>query len=569
MKEPLAEVLRSIQALIETRRTEVALQTLRRLVDEAHTYHACQSLLEGVFSRLDEDFLLIPEAAHLYARVLCSARRPHRLLEFAQRHSPDPSSPVNLYRAWALVHTRQPQQALEVLAGLVASRSGQPLSRSEAGLWLRFKAEALAFLGAQGWKEAFAEARRHLEGGALGRCLTEEGNHRFRFGELAAARGLWSEALSYLYHDPYYSAWLRHSLGITALGQDPAEAEHHLLIAEELSRKKAAREFRARALCGLGAVRRALGEWERAVSSYRAAYKAAQEPDDMQEALWGLGNTTRLSGRPAEALQYFFQAHAAVPSSALFVDIAAAKLMLGDLPGAELALTQAGRLNPREEIKATLLRAEIARRKGRQDELEAELARLEPSSATPLRGETSAWVLEERACFPELFEFWRQHGGLDVFDPAHPRPTRVEVRAAGILQVKVNGREVPLKPTSKAAEVLVLLLEAEGQETVERLIVALNPDTTPDCREKDRKKLWAHVKKLRQVLGWEGSIVAVGGVYRLDPSAQWDYDMNHPQVRLHPRAQFLEGIYSSWVLDRREQLGLVAFPPGKHLEETA
>ncbi|HEU4743480.1 MAG TPA: tetratricopeptide repeat protein [Meiothermus sp.] len=540
MKVPLAETLTSILALIETDRIGLALQTLRKLVDEARTYHACQILLEEVFSQLSEDFLAIPEAAHLYARVLCSARKPHKLLEFAQGYSVEASSPVNLYRAWAMIHTRQPERALELLAGLE-----QTLLPSDQGLWLRFKAEALAFLGAEGWKEAFAEARQHLAGGALGRCLTEEGNHRFRFGELASARGLWSEALSYLNHDPYYSAWLRHSLGITALAQDPVEAEYHLLIAEELSRKQAAREFRARALCGLGAVRRVLREWDRAISSYQAAYKAAQEPDDMQEALWGLGNTYRLSGRPAEAVHYFFQAHAVVPSSALFVDIAAAKLMLGDLQGAEVALTQVSHLNPREEAKATLLRAEIARRKGHRDGLGQALSRLEPSSA---------WVAEEHSCFPDLFESWRQLGRLGVFDPPRPQVTRVEVKAAGILQVKVNGREVPLKPTSKAAEVLVLLLEGGGQETVERLVVALNPDTTPEHKEKDRQKVWAHVKKLRQVLGWEGSVEAMGGAYRLDPSAKWDYDMRHPQVRA--RGQFLEGIYSGWVLDKREQLGL-------------
>jgi tetratricopeptide (TPR) repeat protein len=536
---PRAELRGSLLALIEAGRVPEALRTLERLADEAQTYRANQELAEGVLAGLPEEFLGVGRAAELYAAVLGRARKVEELLLFYQRCSeaaPGVRAGVALYAAWALALSGQAHAALRLLEEIEGR-----VAEADRGIYLRFKAEALAFAGAVGWQEAFIEARRYLSAGALGRCLLEEGNHRYRRGQGAEARVLWAEALSHLGGDPYYSAWLHHSLGITVLAKDPLEAEPHLLTAEALSRGRAAQEFRARALCGLGAVRRSLREWERAVSSYRAALKAARDPDDRQEALWGIGFTLRLSGHPAEAIPYFLQAHAATASSALFIEIAAARLMLGSVDGAEAALGQAEVCDPRDRVKLTLIQAEIARLRGNRGTLTAALQALDSGSA---------WVQEERGCFPELLAILDGPGGLNRHDRHEPCPTTVEVCAAGILRVRVNGREVPLRPNSRAAELLVLLLEAGREETLERLAEALFPDGEPttEGRGRARQAIWAQAQKLRLVLGWEASVLAEGGVYRLDPRAHWIYrstDGGKP---------FLEGVYSPWVLEKREQL---------------
>ncbi|GEM87856.1 DNA-binding protein [Meiothermus granaticius] len=534
---PRAELQGSLLALLERGRIPEALRTLERLADEAQTYWANKALAEEVLAGLPEALWREPRAAEVYAAVLGRARKPAELLRlyrYCSQAGPEVPLKVTLYAAWALALSGEAGEALRRLEPLEGH-----IAAADRGTYLRFKAEALAFSNHPAWPEAFAEARQSLSGGALGRCLLEEGNHCYRFGQLAKARTLWAEALFHLKDDPYYAAWLQHSLGITALAQNPLEAEPHLLAAEELSRGQAAQAFRARALCGLGAARRSLREWERALWSYGAALKAARDPDDQQEALWGIGFTLRLSGRPAEAIPYFLQAHAITASNALFIEIAAARLMLGSVDGAEAALGQAEVRDPRDQVKLTLLQAELARRGQNHPALASALEAL-PSS--------SAWVQEERGCFPELLALLEGAGPGQIGAPP-AGPAQVEVWAAGILRVKVNGREVPLRPHSRAAELLVLLLEAKGEETLERLTENLFPggEPSPKGHERARQAIWAQAQKLRSVLGWKDSVLAEGGVYRLDPRAQWTY---HPVEGDKP---FLEGLYAPWVLEKREQ----------------
>lgn len=521
--------------LIQLSQPDAAVRTLQRLAEHAQTYWANKELAEAMLAGLPDDFLQNPAVSEIYAAVLSRARKVEELLALYQRWSSAPSRlppRVALYSAWALTLRQQAKPALYLLETLEAQ-----LLEGDKGTYLRFKAEALAGLGAEGWQATFAQARQYLSAGALGRCLLEEGNLHYRYAQLAEARILWAEALAYLQDDPYYSAWLRHSLGITVLAQDPREAEAHLLLAEQLSHRRAARAFQARALCGLGAVRRRLGEWDRAIFSYRTALKLAQDLDDRQEALWGIGFTLRLSSRPAEAIPYFLQAHAATSSNALFIEIAAAKLMLGSQSGAEIALSQAEIADLRDRVKVALIRAQMACLRGDSSMARSELANFDLSSA---------WVLEERGCFPELFALIE--GSNLGKTNSKPGRTRVEVSAGGILNVKVNGREILLKPNSRAAELLVLLLEAEGEETLDRLVEALFPqvEPTPKARERARQAIWAQVQKLRHLLGWEDSVLVGGGVYRLDPRADWRY-----QIGDKP---FLEGIYSPWVIEKRELL---------------
>jgi tetratricopeptide (TPR) repeat protein len=513
-------------------------QVLGRLVREADAYAAAKKLLEEAFVRLPPEFLRQnPQVALLYARTLCSARKPQALLELTDSFALPSTAQtrVQLFRSWALVRTQRSPEALALLQAIE-----ERLEPEDKGLWLRFRADALAHLNQPGWAEVFGQARQSLRGGALGRCLMDWGNHHFRFGEVSIARGLWAEALAHLAHDPYYLAWLHHSLGITVLHSQPAEAERHLLQAVELSKSKQAEEFRARALCGLGAVRRVLGEWDRALFSYQQAARVAAEPDDLQEAYWGMGYTHRLSGKPAEAMGCFWQAHAAEPADTLYVDIAITHLMLSNPSGAEAALSQALQIAGRDAAKAQLARAELARQQRQTEALGAALATLDW---------TQPWLQEERHCLPALFTEARRRGYLKL-PRQQSKPPLVEVRAAGLLRVRVNGREIPLAATRRAAELLVLLLEHGTEATLDQLADKLYPEKV--SRRKASQAIWPHLERLREALGWEGSVLATNGTYRLDSGSVWRYDMHCPKTR--SKGVFLEGIYSNWVQDRRQEL---------------
>ncbi|WP_337869466.1 DNA-binding protein [Meiothermus sp.] len=523
----------SIGALLEHHPDKLA-QVLAHRVGEADGYAAAKNLVREVFALLTPAFLRQhPEVAALYARTLCSARMHQPLLELSDTLHPAPAR-VQLFRSWALLRTQRTPEALALLEDIKSE-----LEAEDRGWWLRFRADALAYLNQPGWMEVFRQARQCLRGGALGRCLMDWGNHHFRLGEPGLARGLWAEALAHLTHDPYYLAWLHHSLGITVLHSQPSEAERHLLQAVELSKSKEAEEFRARALCGLGAVRRVLGEWDRALFSYQQAARVAVEPDDLQEAYWGMGYTHRLSGKPAEAMGCFWQAHAAEPADTLYIDIAIVHLMLGNRSGAEAALSQALQIAGRDAMRAQLARAELARQQRQLATLEAILPTLDWSQP---------WLQEERYCLPALFAE-AQRRGLLKLRRRRSRPLAVEVRAAGLLRVWVNKREIPLAPTSRAAEVLVLLLEHGGEVTLDQLMDKLYPQKLN--RRKASQALWPHLERLREALGWEKSVEAQGGTYRLDPRVQWRYDLHLPGTK---KNLFLEGIYTNWVQARREEL---------------
>lgn len=532
MKMPLADLEATLRQLVNTGRLDIATRTLATAFGQARTLEAQRQVVAALFPLLPEGwFRADTQAAELYAQALCRVREPEALWGFCRGFA-SPTPALELYHAWALLRLGRAEEALGRLEALEAEGLG------EKGLYWRTRAEVLARLGLPGWEEAFARAKQHLTREALGRCLIDEGGYLYAVGRAPAARTRWSEALAHLRNDPYYLAWAHYNLGISAL-DTPAEAEAHLLEAEQLSRKPAARAIRARALCGLGAARRILGEWPRALACYDEALRAAREDDDRQQALWGLGHTSRLSGRPAEALGYFQQALGLEVASSgwLYADVAATRLLLGDEEGAREAVGRATHLKERGRFLVAVVRAELARRRGEAVGLEG--FRL-----------PSLWSREEALCFPELFARLAPAG--PVLEPR--TRARVEVWAAGLLRVKVNGRPVPLKPTGRPAELLAFLLEGEGEQSMDALLEALYPQApaTPEGRRQAYKSLWENVAKLRRALGWPQSVRSEGGSLRLDPEAHWVYDMDDPAARA--KKLFLEGIYSNWVEERRQQL---------------
>jgi hypothetical protein len=166
------------------------------------------------------------------------------------------------------------------------------------------------------------------------------------------------------------------------------------------------------------------------------------------------------------------------------------------------------------------------------------------------------YVREEVAVWPELLAALNEMGRVAPVPLVILSRTTVDVRAAGVLRVEVNQQPVALPPTGRTAELLVYLLEHGGQATLERLMDALAPEATSKReRERARKALWNAVERLREALGWPGSVQALGSAYRLDPGVTWQYDMT--EIRRNgsqTAALFMDGLYADWVLEVRASL---------------
>lgn len=548
-RRELLEVIESVQVLSASGQFDLVRRTLELAVVGARDLTEQTVLLDMLEVVPESVRQENPAWALLKARLLCNTRRPKALLAFTsgalkRKHLDSPA--LRVLHGWALV---QMEQGAEGLAFAEAALAGLP--ESETGFAWRTVAEARSGLGMAGWREAFEEARSRLAGRALGTCLIAFGYGLDRHGEAVAARRVWLEALGLMKKDPYYTAWIHQELGRSYLRELHPEAEWHMLEVQRAARKPGAAAFAAGAALGVGLVRRVLGEWSRAEASYREALRLAVEPFDRQQALRGLGHTLRLAGQPSRALEPLLEATQCWPSeretgrSWVFADVAAAQAQLGDVVGALEALERTGEVHDEDLERTLIVRAELARHK--QDANAALKA---------LRGVRfgTLWAREERACFAELFKLGDALGlGLPETLP-RPNGLRVQVNALGVLRVRVNGRDVPIKPVSRTGELLVLLLERGGSDTVEHLLDALYPNVDRSVQRLKKQALSWLVRDLRDVLGWEGSVQALGGAYRLDPEAHWDYDAAQARSRGEKPRGFLEGVYTDWARQTEREL---------------
>jgi tetratricopeptide (TPR) repeat protein len=542
-----AEAQASVVALLEAGNVQGALQTLTLASASARDLGDHEDFIEVL--ELVPMVLRSSDAAwmNLTGRMLCNGRKPKAIREFAAMvfgHFEESEIEVFASRhAWAVLQDGNYELALERVKPLLESTDVDA-----RGMAWRVHSEALSYLGRDGWREAFNVARRSLSGRSLGTALIDHGFHLERAGDALAARRAWSEALALLKNDTHYTAWIHHGLGLSYAREASPIAELHFLEMQVLSRRARAKAFRARALCGLGLARRVLGEWSRAESHYREAARMALEPFDQQQAHRGLGHTLRLAGRTSEALEPLQIAARCIPAEAasgeswVFADLAAALLVLGDDDGARQAILQTGDLFGEDLERGLIVQAELARRSGDAN-----------AAIDALRGVRmgSLWAREERECFPALFQLATAMGLAEPPALTRPAKTMVEVRAAGILRVLVNGRDVRLKPTARTGELLVMLLEAGGEETLERLSDLLygNSEGKGTNRRRHGKAVWHLANELRTALGWEASLEARGGAYRLDPDATWRYDVAEARIRGDRVPQFLEGVYSAWALE--------------------
>ncbi len=521
----------NIEALAKQGRVDLALQLLQNASEQHQTYYQTERflhLLEGVPEPLQQELTF----QRIYLQTLARARKPKDVLAWFESNTS--TDGLHLYQAWALLQFNQNQQALEVLQSLCEA------SVPDKGLYYRCLGMAMGRLKQAGWQKCFEQARAHLQGNALGRMLLDYGWHFYASGQHTQAHAIWAEALIYLENDPYYLAWTHSNIGYLLLNNEPDKAERHFLEALHISQKKAARGFRSRALLGLGIVRRMFGELQRALQAYQEAYKARGEADDTQLALWGWGHILRLMGRVEEGLAKLLHAHRINPEERwIELDIAAAHLMLGHLEYFEQNLPYLRTLpqRDREKIVLGVLEAEWLRRKGDLAQAKARLASVETNHF---------WFREELGCFPLLAQ------AVQGAQPGLRATYRVEVNPYGRLEVRVNGRAVPLPAVSKAGELLVFLLVKGGSASLE---VLLDQVATPG--KNPRKALWEVVNSLRLALGWKDSVRSVGKVYALDPESEWVFPTEPP---LDPQGQLLEfmpGYYSNWVEEYRQQWNVI------------
>ena len=547
-REAWAEWLGQCQVLLESHEWLAVARSLRVAFKLGRSVAEFQALLDLLERHVGDGWLELEDAAARYAELLLRTRRFAAALAFSSGRiaGGDGLPALVVMHAFALLRANQPWQALEqVEAALRGS-----LERGDLGLAWRVKAEALFRLGQPGWEEAFGRAIRLLEGRPLGTCLLEWGTLLEEALEHAAAQSRWAQALPLFDDDAYYRAWLHFNMGLScARALRLEQAEQHFEWLRRVSRHDEARMFKSRSWCGFGLVWRVAGEFARAERAYRLAERFAVEDVDWQQALRGLGHTLRLAGHASVALEPLQRATAILSgadgTSWVFVDLAVARWANGDREGAFAALARTGELTGEDLERRHVLLADMARSDGNANMALEHLSKVRMGSL---------WASEEFGFFPALKALWLAMGEAAPRDLAQAVQTEVQVLACGPLRVLVNGRRVMLASNSRAALVLVLLLEHGGSLGMEELLELLFPEVAPEAASGKRKLVSKAVRALRDALGWDGCVPESGGTYVLDDRVVWLYDVREALGRGEAVTQFMTGVYDEWVLNRARGL---------------
>jgi tetratricopeptide (TPR) repeat protein len=523
---------------------------VRHLISEQHYEDAAAKVLDFIlyiqsqdqWKPLFESLQLIPEdirrsnaqVAAAYSNVLMGNRMILELLQFtdavASLFDVKTNARILVDRAFALFHQNKNDEAQQTLILSIPH-----LQEHLLGVALRRLGVTQFRLG-RDWQTSFEQALELQQGRALGLTLLDYASCLADDGQSERAQFFYTKALSYFQHDSFHSAWLRFNLGNNALRLQDPEAEQHFLIGEYLTRKPQAKGLRSAVLRGLATFRRSKGEFTRAEFMFRQAIQCALEPDDNLIARQGLARTLRLSGQADSALEEIETAiHQHGAAQGLLVTRAITYLALNRNNEAHQDLKFATPLaDASSQHLAIIVQAELERRAGNNDTARELLQKI------PLE---TLQTKEESRAFPSLFAL------LETKQPRlkYISQTKVEVNALGVLQVKVNGRFVPIAPTSRVGELLVFMLEQGGTASLELLTDALYPEAIEDIeRDKARKAIWKLTRDLRQALGWQNSICALRSAYQLDRSAKWLYDASDRNAKA---SGFLSGIYSNWVLE--------------------
>jgi tetratricopeptide (TPR) repeat protein len=546
------EALVSCKLLLEQQDFDRAILLLDRALPIISTDKEWNEALKLVENIPETHRIASIQAAVVYARVLYENHRLTDVIEFCteitMRHEKLQVVLVQLECTRALIDSNKLGEAKKVIESIIPYLSGEHLGIAYRRLGL------VLFKKGQFWYGAFENARALLSGDQLGRALLDQGYCLSESGMRSEARHVWLEALPLFRSHPKMLSWLRYNLGSSYIDDlELIEAERHFLEGERLSRNPKSFSMRASIFNGLAGVRRVQGEWSRSEFSYREALRIAADPFDRVTSLIDLTRTILLAGRAPEANETLELQLNPEDANDPNIQIARALvcLHLNNLPRASAALeTITTPIVGAYQWLERLCRAELARRHGQFTEA-VQWLEGNPTHTLHMREEVRQW--------PELFALAKA-AGLPIPEPLeYVQGSTVQVRARGVLHVAVNDRGVSIPPTGRVGELLVFLLEHEGEAPLDVILEAFYPNAVGSKdRARARKMVWEHANTLRELLGWQDAVIALGGAYQLDPETTWQYDIREARALGLFNGEFLAGVYSEWALEVGQDLARFA-----------
>jgi tetratricopeptide (TPR) repeat protein len=487
-----------------------------------------------------------------YSEALAKNSLYDQLLEFTSRAfeslSSEQHAQLLLFRSAALFAQNALSEAVFALRTALPYLNGESYGRALGRLGL-----TLFQLG-QPWEDSFLQAKKILDGRAWGLVCLNFAYCLHESQRSQEARAVWLEAILLLKSDPFSLAWLRFNLGASYLKDlEFVEAERHYLEGQRLAGNTKRFSMHASILNGLASVRRARGEWTRAEFIYQKSMRVSNDSFDRVTTLIGLARTLLLAGRASEAVEVLELDLTQEDLTSLDIQVARALvfLHLNDLPRASAALeTITTPIVGAYQWLERLCRAELARRHGQFTEA-VQWLEGNPTHTLHMREEVRQW--------PELFALAKA-AGLPIPEPLeYVQGSTVQVRARGVLHVAVNDRGVAVPPTGRVGELLVFLLEHEGEAPLDVILEAFYPNAVGSKdRARARKMVWEHANTLRELLGWQDAVIALGGAYQLDPQTTWRYDIREARALGLFNGEFLAGVYSEWALEVGQDLARFA-----------
>lgn len=441
-----------------------------------------------------------------------------------------------------------PQQ-FPAFAALAASSRGdwtEALRWAELGLHgpaqvvaARYRAVALAMLGEEleRWHAAFLEALALTSDlRDRGLLLLDLAHHLSGAGCEIEAKDALARAIPCFKMDDRSLALAYSNLGIICLRlRDRASAERALRRAVQVAERPEGSDYLSTAWRGLGGVYQWSGQWARAAYAFELAERKALNVIQTVATKRSRAGLLRLQGHLDEALEVLHATllHADVPAGAPHVvntDLAAVHVLRGDLAGAQALLEVAATADITDRWRLAVVRAELSRLAGESDFAQ----HLSEVNLAHVWAEQEAWV------FPALFAAV----GLKTAPP----PWRISVDADGPIQVKINGDPLDLRPTSPEAVLLAFLVRHQGSVSVEKILEALNlAGETPRRRKQTLSKV---VVRLRERLGWPGSVQSSHPLIRLSSEPQWVWQSSLSPERAD---DFCEGCTDPWVVEYRSE----------------
>ncbi len=510
-KISLADVEKSFLLLLHHLRFIQAANLLEQALKHLQTASQYAVLLELMQKIPLEQRLKLHPCRRMYMQLLSLNKLEPELLGFLEQTknlcSPSEYAELELeYVGFLTMHSRFSDMKAR-LEPLLLRLHNENLGR--AYTWLGW---ALFELQLPEWQASFQKGLPLLKNIGLARGLINYGYCLSEAGLSAKAQSVWQEALPLVKHRAQTTAHILYNLGVDAQRHFLPQAEGYFLELERVSRNPSAATHRASAWNGIALSRRVRGQWSRAEAAYKKALSQAQGSFERTNAYRGLARVYLLSGRANQALKILEDAFHQDQLEQDSLWLTKAQVLLAVHSPQEVSHTLAQISNPQKESvrwSVALLQGELARQAGNPDLAKALLVGL------PLE---SLAAREEALRFPELLALLPQKPVPLVYQT----DLVVRVETQDSLLVQVN--DVPIMLSHKMTELLVFLLEHQGFCSMTQICAALYQGLD---LQKAKRRLSVLVQMLRQMLGWQASLQANHGAYRLDSNAVWQYERHN------------------------------------------